>query len=111
MSCAEQENTRVRRWTWCRKWGIPYPCRRTVTEVWFRYDFSQTRYVPSWFPFWVKREGCCNNVLHGWRYRVWWNSPKPYGWSYIPESKSFRNRLDPKGACPPRSPGDSVVVG
>ena len=66
MSCAERVETQGRVWAWCRGWmGMPYPCRRIRTEVWFQYEFHQTRYVPSWFPFWEKREGCCEDVVYG----------------------------------------------
>lgn len=114
MSCGEREETKVKEWTWCKKWGIPYPCRRTRTKVRFLYEFHQTRYVPSFFPFWEKREGCCENVVYGWKRYVWWNSPKPFDWNYhdVPVTLSFSKRLDAQGACPPRpGSGGGLEVG
>jgi hypothetical protein len=125
MSCAERVETKTRVWTWCSGWwGIPYPCRQIVTEFWYQYEFHQTRYVPSSFPFWEKREGCCDRVVYKWKRFVWWNTPKPFGWTYhdIPVVRLFRNQLETNGDCPLRpgsgdigilklssSPGNQVV--
>ncbi|CAM3818641.1 hypothetical protein [Rheinheimera salexigens] len=104
MSCAERVETQKRVWTWCKKWGIPYPCRRVRTQTSYQYEFHQTRYVPSWFPFWEKQEGCCERVVYEWKRAVWWNTPKPYDWVYHDPSviKNFQNQLDTNGVCPPR---------
>ncbi len=57
MSCEERVETKTRVWGWCSGWpGIPYPCRKIKTELWYQYEFHQTRYVPSWFPFWEKKK-------------------------------------------------------
>jgi len=105
MSCAERVETKTRVWTWCKGWwDIPYPCRRVRTETWYQYEFHQTRYVPSWFPFWEKREGCCEQIVYEWWKGVWWNTQTPYGWNYHnpPIVKRFRKKLETNGACPPR---------
>lgn len=102
MSCAERIETQVKVLAWCSGWfGIPYPCRQIKTELWFQYYFDQTRYVPSWFPFWEKREGCCEGIVYRWEKYVYWNSPKPYGWSYHnpPITMLFRHRLEQNGPC------------
>jgi len=112
MSCPEREQMSDREWTWCRGWlGIPYPCRRTVTKTWFLYEFHQTRYVTSIFPFWQLREGCCENLAYEWKRWVWWNTPKPTDWTFHdpPITLSFRNPLDSTGACPPR-PGSEAII-
>lgn len=104
MSCAVSVETKTRVWTWCKKWGVPYPCRRIKTENWYQYEFHQTRNVPSWFPFWERKEGCCERIVYEWWRGVWWNTPKPYGWVYHnpPIVKLFRTKLDTNGACPSR---------
>ena len=101
MACGERIERQTRVWTWCKKWGIPYPCRRTETRIFYGYLFYQTRYVPSWFPFWQKREGCCELVIYEWKRAVAWNTPKPSGWTYHnpPIAMEFNSKLDTNGAC------------
>ena len=110
MACEQRIERQQRVWTWCRGWlGIPYPCRRLRTRIWYHYDFSQTRYVPSWFPFWQIREGCCDGVIYRWIRRVWWNTPKPTNWSYVELALEFSYKLERRGACPPRHEGEVVL--
>ena len=112
MACAERVETKTKVWAWCSGWlGIPYPCRKTKTELWYQYEFHQTRNVPSWFPFWEIKEGCCENIVYEWRKFVLWNSPKPTGWINhdVPVIKLFRNKLESNGACQPIGAGEVVI--
>lgn len=104
MACGERIERDTRVWTWCKKWGVPYPCRKIKKKIWYSYAFHQLRYVPSTFPFWQKREGCCERVLYKWKKYVWWNTPKPYGWTYHdpPVIIEFKNNPESGGQCPPR---------
>ncbi len=76
MTCGMRETITVRYWGVCWKWGfIPYPCRKTKTEVKYRYDFLPWRTRFSWSPFRRSYEGCCNGTLFGWSYWTW----SPFG--------------------------------
>jgi hypothetical protein len=54
---------------------IPYPCKKTKTEVRYQYDFLPWRTRFSWSPFRRSYEGCCNGALFGWSYWTW----SPFG--------------------------------
>ena len=76
MACGMRETITVRYWGVCWKWGfIPYPCKKTKTEVKYHYDFLPWRTRFSWSPFRRSYEGCCNGTLFGWSYWTW----SPFG--------------------------------
>ena len=110
MACEIPVQTETKVWGWCKKWGVPYPCRKTETKTFFQYDFTQTRYVPFWFPFREIREGCCGGLVYRWSRRVWWSTPKPSDWVFLPYSRLFSSLLEKRGACPPRTdPGGGGI--
>ena len=76
MACGMRETITVSYWSVCWKWGfIPYPCKKTKTEVRYQYDFLPWRTRFSWSPFRRSYEGCCNGALFGWSYWTW----SPFG--------------------------------
>jgi hypothetical protein len=76
MACGMRETVTVSYWSVCWKWGfIPYPCKKTKTEVRYQYDFLPWRTRFSWSPFRRSYEGCCNGALFGWSYWTW----SPFG--------------------------------
>ena len=76
MTCGMRETITESYWGVCWKWGfIPYPCKKTKTEVKYRYDFLPWRTRFSWAPFRRSYEGCCNGTLFGWSYWTW----SPFG--------------------------------
>ena len=106
MSCGERvPGHKTTTWGWCRKWGVPYPCRKVVEAVGYRYTFSALREVPSFNKFVRKREGCCEGRAYAWQQTVLWNTPKPYGWvtRNPPVEMIFDEPLDDKGACAERA--------
>lgn len=101
MACGERIEQETRSWGWCRKWGIPYPCRKVTIKTRYQYVFTATRYVPSIFPFWQKRQGCCEGTAYEWKKYVFWNSPKPYNWTNHEPGVvlTFSSKLGSKGPC------------
>lgn len=105
MVCGEKIEQEDRRWGWCRgKWGVPYPCRKVSVRTRYQYLFTATRYVPSIFPFWQKRQGCCEGIAYEWKRYVVWNTPKPYGWTDQPVELTFASKLTSKGRCADQTP-------
>ena len=109
MACGERVEQQIRYWGWCRKWKIPYPCRKTKLGIAYQYAFSALRYVPSIVPFWQKRQGCCEGTAYEWKRYVLWNTPKAYDW--VPQSPpvvmTFSSRPGSKGAC--AGQGDGIT--
>lgn len=60
-----QREVTERYWTWCRKWGIPYPCRKTRTVVKWCYAFSYL--TVDYHGVYTNYVGCEFNDLYSWR--------------------------------------------
>jgi hypothetical protein len=91
-----QQTVTVRKWGWCRGWlGIPYPCRKTVTETRWCYSFTLSR--RRCFGFAEKNEACENGI----EYHYWTGCFGWFSWviSTVPYQKCFKNRLAEKGDC------------
>jgi hypothetical protein len=58
------ETVYVKYWTTCKKFGIPYPCRKTRTTQKWCYQFDTVR-VFHWFVY-CRYEGCEGGTLYKW---------------------------------------------
>jgi hypothetical protein len=60
-----QTEVQEKYWGWCKKWGIPYPCRKTRTVTRWCYDFSflNASYSGIYTDYW----GCEFNNRYAWR--------------------------------------------
>lgn len=93
---AEQREIEETYWTWCSKWYIPYPCRKTRVVTKWCYDFSFI--VVSDRGFYTDYWGCEFNNRYEWR-----------SWHWIPGgfsdstiyfvTKCFKNALESDGPC------------
>ena len=99
MACGEKTEVEEKYWTWCRKWKIPYPCRKSRTVTKYRYDFMPTRTRVTW-PFRCRYEGCCGASLYGWTHWCWrgtGNGP----WDHFNTITRYFNDVQyPIGECP-----------
>lgn len=102
MTCGTRETVTIRYWGVCWKWGVvPYPCRKTRTEIKYQYDFLPWRTRFSWSPFRRSYEGCCNGMLFGWSYWTW----SPFGtgngpWIYQTMTYLSDSAIGSVGSCP-----------
>ncbi len=99
MACAEETQVTERYWTWCKKWKIPYPCRKRRTVTKYRYDFLPWR--KRWtFPFRCKYQGCCGASLYEWT--VWClKGTGNSSWNQFDAKTAYFNSIQsPKGDCP-----------
>jgi hypothetical protein len=92
----EQREVTEKYWTWCSKWHIPYPCRKTRVVTKWCYQFSFI--VVSNRGFWTNNWGCEFNLRYEWR--DWHIFPVGFDDStvYFVE-KCFKNRIDSSGPC------------
>ncbi len=99
MACGEQINVIQSYWTWCRKWGIPYPCRKRRTVIRYRYEFIPWRSILTW-PFRCKYEGCCGSFLYRWSHWCWFGTVTS-GWNQFGSlTQNFDAIQTPVGDCP-----------
>lgn len=102
MTCGTRETVTTRYWGVCWKWGVvPYPCRKTKTEMKYHYDFLPWRTRFSWSPFRRSYQGCCNGMLFGWSYWTW----SPFGtgngpWVYQTLTHFSDSTIGSVGPCP-----------
>jgi hypothetical protein len=93
---AEQREIVETYWTWCSKWHIPYPCRKSRTVTKWCYDF--TFLVQSDRGIYTNYWGCEFNNRYEWRDWHW----IPVGFSdstlYL-VTKCFKDALSSKGPC------------
>ncbi|SFK00917.1 hypothetical protein SAMN05444581_101248 [Methylocapsa palsarum] len=75
MACGQRETITVTHWGVCWKWIFPYPCKKTINVIRYRYDFRPWREKFSWSPFRRSYEGCCGGALFAWSYWTW----SPFG--------------------------------
>lgn len=113
MACGQRETITVSYWSVCWKWGfIPYPCKKTKTEVKYHYDFLPWRTRFSWAPFRRSYEGCCNGSLFAWSYWTW----SPFGtgngpWiTYQTLTYFSDSTIGSTGSCPFRNTGAQPVT-
>lgn len=57
-------------WTWCRKWGVPYPCRKKRTVVRWCYTFRVWR--RNLFGPLEYNIACENNFEYTWKKWTWY---------------------------------------
>jgi len=99
MACGEEVTVETRYWGWCRKWGVPYPCRKTKLSIRYRYEFTPWRPRITW-PFRCRHEGCCGDNLYSWT-RWCWRGTGNGAWNELtPRVEHFKKRLYPTGKCP-----------
>lgn len=93
---AEQRTVLVRKWTWCKWHGIPYPCRKSVEELRWCYTFELARH--RCFGFVHQVEACeSGREFHYWTGCFgWWHS-----WHLVttPYTRCFENPLTDEGPC------------
>ena len=91
-----QQQVTVRRWGVCRKWGVPYPCRKTSEEVTWCYTFTLGR-RRCWGLF-EQFHVCENGIEYHYTDRCF---GLVTNWTIItnPFQKCFENRLEEKGRC------------
>lgn len=93
---AEQREIEERYWTWCSKWYVPYPCRKTRVVTKWCYDFAFI--VVSDRGIYTNYWGCEFNNRYEWRAWHWF--PVGFGDSTLYfVTKCFNNALDIKGIC------------
>lgn len=110
MACGERVEVTERYWSWCSKWYVPYPCRKTRTVTKYRYDFIPTRTRVSW-PFHCSWEGCCGGSLYKWSYWCWWGTGNSAWDQFNTKTSYFSSPQSPSGDCPFSVPvADSVDV-
>jgi hypothetical protein len=99
MACGEEVEVEERYWTWCRKWGVPYRCRKTRTTTKYRYDFrpTRTRVAP---PFRCRWEGCCGNRLYKWSHWCRWGTGNSAWDQFHTVTRYFKSPLNSSGDCP-----------
>jgi len=99
MTCGERVQITESYWTWCKKWGIPYPCRKTRTTTKYRYDFLPWRSRVTW-PFRCKYEGCCGAYLYKWSYGCWRGTGNSAWKQFSARTEYFDAIQNAVGNCP-----------
>jgi hypothetical protein len=93
MGCEWQEVIE-RYWGWCKKWGIPYPCRKSRTTRKWCCEFSWLKET-GWGLF-CTLEGCAAGRRYSWTafcFNVWG------GRSYYNIRTCFSSAKTASGSC------------
>ena len=93
------EPQQVRVWGWCRKWGIPYPCRKIVTK----YCCTGTHMWKVWGVGLRENYFCCDgNESH------WWDGAFFVG---VPTWHLVQNVQKCRDSVPTQTEGCPHIVG
>jgi hypothetical protein len=86
-------------WGWCRKWGIPYPCRKIVTK----YCCTGTWKWKVWVAGARENYFCCDgNESH------WWDAAFFFGW---PQWHLVQNVQKCRNSIPTQTKGCPNITG
>jgi len=93
--------------TWCSKWGVPYPCRKTRTAIRWCYHFSIWR--ETFFFNFVTHTACEDGIEYSWKQYnglfIKWGSLL-----HTNVEKCFRNKLkDNNKRCSLEGSGFPVI--
>ena len=99
---AHQEQVTERYWTWCSKWYVPYPCRKTRTVTKWCYDFSYL--TVDYHYVYTNYVGCELNALYSWR--KWELNGSGDSFTLYFVTRCFDNLKTSSGPC---SPQDAVI--
>jgi hypothetical protein len=94
---AYQQQVAERYWGWCRKWGIPYPCRKTRTVTKWCYDFSYL--TVDYHYVYTNYVGCELNQLYPWRQWELNLSGDVFTLYFV--TRCFDNQKTSSGPCSP----------
>jgi len=93
-------------WTVCTKWGVPYPCRKSRTVVWWCYSFSIWR--ETYFFNFVTNTACEDDKEYTWKIKkglfILWGSNL-----HVNVEKCFRKQLQGKKGCSLTGQGVGVI--